>query len=235
VEPSSHVVGFTLRASQDSLTILVADDRKENRIVLRDMLSPLGFQILEAVDGLDVLEKAQECRPALILMDLMMPVVDGFEATRQLRQVLNLTEIVVIGVSARVSPEIRRESIAAGCQDFLPKPVDLDELLACLQQHLPLQWVYEHHIPATVSGIADATSQPFAMRYSEIVPPSAEELTVLHELAMSGDIVGLRERVAQLAADPQFTPFVTRFRQLSRTFQMNRIKKFLELYMQTEV
>ena len=237
LESSSHIIGFKVsHSSQNILTILIADDRKENRIVLRDMLLPLGFEILEAVDGLEVLEKAREYRPALILMDLMMPVVDGFEATRQLRQVLKLTEVVVIGVSARVSPQIRLESLAAGCQDFLPKPVDLDALLACLQQHLHLEWIYEDHLLNVICGISGSESPQFAVRTSqaEIIPPSREDLAALYELAVSGDIADLREQVMQLAADPQLTPFVTRFEQLSRTFQMNRIKKFLEIYMQPE-
>lgn len=122
--------------------LLVADDTYENRVVLKEMLLPLGFGIIEAVDGFDVLAKAAQHRPDLILMDLSMPVLSGFEAIRHIRQMPVISEVTVVGMSASVLKQIQQENFKAGGNDFLAKPIPLDELLDCLQRHLQLEWVY---------------------------------------------------------------------------------------------
>ncbi|PIE33184.1 hypothetical protein CSA56_12725 [candidate division KSB3 bacterium] len=128
--------------------ILIADDRYENRVVLKEMLLPLGFGIVEAVDGFDVLAKAAQHRPDLILMDLTMPILNGFEAIRHVRQMPGLDDVIVIGMSASVLRQIRNESLKAGSNDFLAKPFHFDDLLKCLQHHLKLEWIYEQEEPS---------------------------------------------------------------------------------------
>ena len=122
--------------------ILIADDRYENRAMVKEMLLPLGFSILEAVDGFDVLAKAAQHHPNLILMDLTMPVLNGFEAIRHVRQMPAIGKVVVVGMSASVLPQIKEESRKAGSDAFLSKPLHFDDLLACLQRHLNLEWTY---------------------------------------------------------------------------------------------
>ncbi len=123
--------------------ILIADDTYENRVVLKEMLLPLGFGIIEAIDGFDVLAKAAQHHPDLILMDLMMPVLSGFEAIRHIRQMPGLSNVIVISVSATVFNQIQQESFRAGSDDFLAKPLRFDEVLEKLQRHLKLEWIYE--------------------------------------------------------------------------------------------
>lgn len=122
--------------------LLIADDRYENRVVLKEMLLPLGFGIIEAVDGFDVLAKAAQHRPELILMDLTMPVLNGFDAIRHIRQMPAISDVVVVGMSASVLRQIQEENYTAGGDDFLVKPIRLDDLLECLQRHLKLEWIY---------------------------------------------------------------------------------------------
>ncbi len=121
--------------------VLVVDDKWQNRSVLVNLLSPLGFEVAEATDGRDSLLKAAEFQPDVILMDLVMPVMEGFEATRQLRQSTNLNNVVVIATSASAFDYDYQESLASGCDDFISKPVQAKELFERLQAHLGLEWV----------------------------------------------------------------------------------------------
>jgi len=123
--------------------ILIADDRYENRVVLKEMLLPLGFGIIEAVDGFDVLAKAAQHHPEMILIDVSMPVLNGFEVIRHVRQIPGLDQAVVIGMSASLMRQVRDESMKAGSNDFLEKPIRFETLVNCLQQYLQIEWVYE--------------------------------------------------------------------------------------------
>ena len=111
--------------------------------VLIHLLEPLGFEIIEAADGRDCLNKALEFEPDCILIDLVMPVMDGFEAMRQIRKLPQLQNVVAIGTSASIMEVEKQESLAAGCNVFLPKPIRAEELLNCLQVHLGLEWICE--------------------------------------------------------------------------------------------
>ena len=122
--------------------ILVADDHEYNRRVLIDLLEPLGFIVSTADDGGEAVEKALQSHPDLIMMDLVMPVTDGFEATRKLRAEPSMEGTVILAVTASVI-KIENESISlAGFDGFIPKPVDVENLLDVLAQHLDLSWLY---------------------------------------------------------------------------------------------
>ena len=123
------------------LRILVVDDQADNREVLRGLLTPLGFEILEAEDGAGALALAAEQRPDLVLMDLVMPGMNGLEATRRLLALPGLDPApVVIACSASAYPEDRGKSANAGCRDHIAKPVRGEELFAALKRHLSLIW-----------------------------------------------------------------------------------------------
>src|SRR5262249_41518318 len=109
--------------------ILVVDDSAENRAVLRDMLVPLGFEFAEVPSGEAALRSVMERRPALILMDLSMPGLDGYETTRRLREMPELGPVVIMAISASISGPAQKKSLGAGCNDFLPKPVQVEALL----------------------------------------------------------------------------------------------------------
>ncbi|WP_235526504.1 hybrid sensor histidine kinase/response regulator [Nostoc piscinale] len=138
----SNIIGFT----GSKRKILIVDDKWENRSVLVNILEPLGFEILEASDGLDCLNKIPNFQPDLIFMDLVMTGMDGFEATRRLRLLPNFKEVVVIAVSASVFEFNQQESRKVGCDNFLAKPIQKSELLEKLQVHLKLAWVYEDKV-----------------------------------------------------------------------------------------
>jgi len=124
--------------------ILVVDDIKENRSLLVKLLSPLGFEIVEACNGQDSVEKAQQYQPDLILMDLIMPEMDGFEATRQIKKYPQLKEVPIIAISASAFDFHQQQSQEAGCNDFIAKPFKTDVLIEKLHQHLNLKWIYKY-------------------------------------------------------------------------------------------
>jgi len=123
--------------------ILLVDDKENNLLVLQNMLEPLGFDLLFAQNGREEIELAQEIKPDCILTDLVMPIKNGFEAVREIRKINELSDIVIIAISASLIDG--KESQIAGCNDFLPKPVDEQRLLDMLQKHLNLNWVYQEN------------------------------------------------------------------------------------------
>ncbi|HMC16130.1 MAG TPA: ATP-binding protein, partial [Albitalea sp.] len=116
--------------------VLVVDDVPENRSLLVDMLRPLGFLVFEAADGLQGLERAETVRPDVILMDNVMPVMSGLEATRRLREMPALKDVPVLTISASATQDDRDSARAAGATDFVTKPLRATQLLALLEQHL---------------------------------------------------------------------------------------------------
>ncbi|GAA6623206.1 AAA family ATPase [Scytonema sp. NUACC26] len=204
--------------------VLVVDDKWANRSVLANLLQPLGFEVAEATDGLDGIHKAREFEPDIIFMDLVMTVMDGFEATRRLKMLPNFQDIVVIAVSASVFEFERQQSREVGCDDFLPKPIKKAELLEKLRIHLALEWVYEEinnnvQLNTPTSQIADTQS---------LVTPPAEELALLLHLAMKGDLKSIAKRAVELEKlDEQYVPFATYLRQLVKEFKSKQILEFL--------
>ncbi len=195
-------------------TLLIVDPQSNNRAILVDLLSPLGFKIIEASDGREALAKALEFQPQAILTDLFMPEMDGFELTRQIRQ--SLKDIVVIAISASVFEEDQQKSLAAGCHDFLPKPINAKQLFEQLQRHLVIEWIYEE-MPSLIASQAP------------LVPPPQETVISLYELAMGGDVRAVEERVSQLT-DEQFAPFVAKMQDFINNLQVDDMCDWLESY-----
>ncbi|MBD1804668.1 AAA family ATPase [Microcoleus sp. FACHB-SPT15] len=218
--------------------ILVVDDREENRLVLTNLLQPLGFEVVEAINGQEGLHKAHQIQPDAILMDLVMPVMDGFEATRQIRMSPDLQQMVIIVTSASAFDMDRQQSREVGCNDFLPKPIREAELLERLSLHLKLEWIYEDEDKGTkIVGEKEILSPPISSSpHPPISPaPPAEEIAALLHLAMMGDLKGIAERATKLEMlDPQWVPFATHLRQLTKGFRARQILEFIKLFQRSE-
>ncbi|HEU0204530.1 MAG TPA: ATP-binding protein [Burkholderiaceae bacterium] len=133
-----RITGYTGRRRK----VLIVEDVPANRVMLADFLRFLDFEIEEAADGLEGLTRAQAARPDVILMDNMMPVMDGLEATRRLRAVRGFERVPIIAISASASEGQKERSLAAGASKFLPKPFRLDEILRTIGSLLQLTWTY---------------------------------------------------------------------------------------------
>jgi len=203
-------------------TVLVVDDKPVNRSVLAGLLVPLGFRVAEAEDGQEAIERAEAVRPDIVLMDLVMPVVDGFEATRRLRRTPGLEHVPIVALSASVFRVTQQESLAIGCNAFLPKPVDLDALLDTLGTLLDLEWISADDPPA------EAPADPMAAVDSGEKPTTAEA-AALYDLALRGDVQAL---ITALDASPLGdAPFGDRLRRLAGQFQMTAIRDALAPYL----
>ena len=112
--------------------VLVVEDFEDNRFMMRRLLEMAGYEVLEATDGEQAMSLAEERRPALILMDLSLPRVDGLAATRRIRQHPEMGQVPIVAVSAHDSADFHAEALAAGCNDYIPKPIDFDQLDALL-------------------------------------------------------------------------------------------------------
>ncbi len=118
--------------------ILLVEDNEMNRDMLSRRLERRGFTVVIAADGGVGLEQARTCSPDLILMDMSLPVIDGWEATRQLKADPSTSKIPVIALTAHAMAEDRAKAMAAGCDDFDTKPVELPRLLAKIDAMLKL-------------------------------------------------------------------------------------------------
>ena len=207
--------------------ILIADDKPHNCSFLVNLLVPLGFECEVAVDGADAVIKARQMKPDLIVMDLVMPVKTGIEAAQEIRQMSELKNVFIIACSASVFDTHRHESRLAGCNVFLPKPVDINELFELLRVHLKLDWVYDQETAFLV------TTQQFQEAEVLPVPPPPEELATLAELAGIGDVRSIRERAAHLEQlDEQYWPFAARLKELAKAYDMKQILNLVEQFRQ---
>ena len=201
--------------------VLVVDDIAENRAVAADLLTPLDFEVAEAANGREALEQAQRLRPDLILMDIVMPELDGLAATRLLRQREAFREVPILAMSASVSASDSEQSLAAGMNAFLPKPLDADKLFEQMARVLRLEWTY---------GPEKAEALPEAV---PIVTPPLEEMEALYRLAQLGnmrDIMAQAERLAQL--DERYRSFANQLKALAKGYQSQAVLRLVEEYRQ---
>jgi two-component system, cell cycle response regulator DivK len=112
----------------EELTILVVEDYEDTSLAMRLALETRGYRILEASDGAQAVEVAARERPDVILMDLNLPVLDGFGAAERIRANPELSEVVIVAVTAHHDPELRARALAAGCKAFVTKPIDFEWL-----------------------------------------------------------------------------------------------------------
>jgi two-component system cell cycle response regulator DivK len=117
--------------------ILVVEDQEDNRRILRDMLTNVGYEVFEAEHGGKALAAATSYRPDLILMDIQLPVLDGYEATRQLKAEPSLREIPIIVITSYALSGDEGKARAAGCDDYVTKPFSPRQLLAKIRSYLP--------------------------------------------------------------------------------------------------
>jgi two-component system cell cycle response regulator DivK len=117
--------------------ILVVEDQADNRQILRDLLTSEGYRVIEAQDGEEGIRAATAARPDLILMDIQLPLLDGYEATRRIKADPALRAIPIIVVTSYSLSGDEAKARAAGCDDFVPKPYSRRQLMAKISQYLP--------------------------------------------------------------------------------------------------
>src|SRR5215211_3907785 len=120
-------------------TVLVVEDFEDNRFMMRRLLEMSGYRVVEAVNGQEAVERAVAERPDLILMDLSLPYLDGLAATRRIRQQDGLGKVPIVAVSAHDTADFHADALAAGCNEYVTKPIDFDQLESLLKKLLEKQ------------------------------------------------------------------------------------------------
>ncbi|MEH2462838.1 ATP-binding protein [Nostoc sp.] len=208
-------------------TILIVDDRWENRSVIVNLLEPVGFTVVEASQGEEGWEQALAQKPDLIITDLVMPILDGFELINRLRESEQFKEIPIIASSASVFAIDQHKSIDVGANVFLPKPVEAETLLEMLRQFLQLEWIFDGKLDTIKKTYTAGLDQPNEMTY-----PAKEVLQQLLELAQDGDIQSILETNQQLSVvDEQLSAFAQQITQLASNFQLKRLETFIQQYL----
>ncbi|MBD2165523.1 CHASE2 domain-containing protein [Calothrix membranacea FACHB-236] len=209
--------------------ILIVDDDENHRSLLINLLQQIGCRILEANEGKQGLALAKECIPDVILLDLAMPNMDGFEFMVHLQAHSQTRSIPIIVSSANVFEENRQRSLEAGATAFVPKPLQIEELLNALRSVLKVEWIYAQPAPQQSSAPIEQPSE------SELILPSQDILQQMYHLAMMGDIPAIEGIIEELVQqNSQYGNFASELKQLTANFQTSKIRKLLKSFITTE-
>ncbi|AUI68414.2 PAS domain S-box protein [Beggiatoa leptomitoformis] len=200
-------------------TILVIEHCLENRQMLAQYLGSLGFHVLEADNAIMGFPLAEQQKPDAILVDMHMPIIDGYDFIKQARTSTLLKETVIIANAINSNNNEAEQTIKMGYNDFLVKPIETTKLLIVLQKHLHLKWIYDENVQ-----VISATNDLPTMIY-----PAAEKVSELLEYVKKGSVRRIIETADKLEAEtPIFSPFVQEVKQLVRAFEMDRLLQLIE-------
>jgi PAS domain S-box-containing protein len=169
-EPASHLL-IGLEPGQGVFRILVVDDKQENRHFLREMLQTVGFTTREASDGLEAIRVFEEWQPHLILMDVRMPVMSGYESIRRIKATVKGQEVPIIAVSASVLDDSKEKARQTGADDFIAKPYKQEELFEKIAFWLHVKYVYGEEGRVTAADDTETASPPFTAASLSKLPP----------------------------------------------------------------
>lgn len=140
-QPSRRILA--LEPGQPRFRLLIVDDRWTNRQLLVKLLNPLGFELREAGDGREAFELWEQWAPHLILMDMRMPVMDGYETTKRIKATTKGQATAIVALTASAFEDERAIVLSAGCDDCIHKPFREADIFAMLEKHLGVRYVYE--------------------------------------------------------------------------------------------
>lgn len=204
--------------------IVIIDDKEINRLVLLDYLAPLDFEITQASNGEEGFELALLEKPDLIITDLVMPGMDGFELTRKVRETDSLKGVIIFAASASTFEADKDKSFITGADEFIAKPINFDELIKKMEKHLAIKWLYssESEIPGLIK------EQEIKKQYAPILPPE-EQIKKLYEYAREGDLDGIKEEILEIKKSfPESKSFYTDLGILAEEFKIGEICSYLE-------
>ncbi|MDJ0725272.1 MAG: ATP-binding protein [Prochloraceae cyanobacterium] len=224
-DSNKQIVGYKGKR----LSLLAIDDKPNNLSVLCNLLEPIGFKVFTAENGQQGLEMAAKINPDLILSDLIMPVKNGFETAREIRQIDSLKETPIIAVSASPIHPDEQKNRGADFNGFISKPVKEKTLLGLLADLLKLELIYQENVRSQTTTI-----HPDFLNFDENIlkTPPIEEMKILHELALLGNMKKIRQRSAYLKElDVNYTAFAERIENLAKRFREKEIVNLVEQYL----
>ncbi len=173
-----------LKPNQPTYRILIVDDNKNNRQLLIELLAPLGFAVQEACNGQEAIDVWQAWSPHLIWMDMRMPIMNGYEATRRIKETKEGSSVFIIALTASTFEEERTQVLKAGCDDFMRKPFREGEIFQMMHKHLAVDYLYQEEVLPTTNPLPHAKPIPIKVKKHL----SADWLQQLQEAALIIDI-----------------------------------------------
>ncbi len=155
---------MSLEPGQAAPRILVAEDRQDNQQVISKLLNQVGFQVRIAADGREAVDLFRIWRPQLILMDMRMPVMDGYETTRTIRTLAGGKDIPIVALTASAFEEERSHILAIGCNELVRKPIEQERLFGVIGRLLGLRYVYAEMAPPAKTAVGDLHALPVELR-----------------------------------------------------------------------
>ena len=214
--PHGRVVGVA--SGEPRYRLLIVEDQPENRLLLRRLLEPLGFELSEADNGQAALIRFDQWQPHLIWMDIRMPVMDGLEATRRIKATEAGGRTKIVALTAHALEEERIEILAAGCDDFIRKPYRVTEIFECLRKHLGVRFVAAGEKGAT-SDAGPPEPATLAALPDQLIDELAQVLLRLDTRAINAAIDRVRLHNRALA---------TALTALAKDFQYGKILRLIE-------
>jgi PAS domain S-box-containing protein len=214
-------VGMPVAYEGPRRKVLVVDDVAQNRAMLADGLAVLGFEVHQARNGAEGVEKAGALQPDLMIVDVVMPVMDGLEATRRVRRIPELQSLPIVATSGNNGQQVEAQSRAAGADAFIPKPIEQATLVSTVGRLLNLSWVVEE--PAEVlDDVAKWDEAEFP------VPPQ-EQTEALYRMARMGYMRRVRDQAERLAQlDPRYTALSRRLVALAEACESKALIRLIE-------
>lgn len=214
-------------ARHQPFRILVVDDHAENRALLQLLLERIGFGVKTAENGREAVDLWKKWRPQLIWMDMRMPVMDGYEATKTIHRAAadrRQPPPVIIALTASAFDEDRDAVLAAGCHDFVRRPFRESEILNKLQEHLGVEFIYEPHKTASTrrSSSCGLSAEAFKSAIASLSRGAVNELRTAIELS---DMDRMTQVVAEIRVD--HGTLANKLKELVDTFQFDRLLAFL--------
>ncbi|KST63968.1 ATP-binding response regulator [Mastigocoleus testarum] len=212
------IIGY----SGEQKKILIVDDLWEHRLLIVNILEPLGFDLIEAKNGKEGLEKAKEYQPDLIISDIYMPILDGWEMLCYVDSHQNLKDIPFILTSTSISDQSKEKINSLEVKYFLIKPIQDEELYRLIERELDINWKY-----------ADSDNfleiHPNQKQQESIIFPSSSELVMLLDYAKKGQIKGIIEELEKIAdINSEYQDFVNHLNSLLKDFNIKNIRSFLK-------
>lgn len=217
--PSDRIVGVA--GDGETYRILVADDRANNRLILVNWLSRVGFEVAEAVNGREAIAVWQRFDPHLIWMDMRMPVMDGYEATRQIKATAKGRQTKIVAVTASALEQDRPAIFAAGCDDWVPKPIVESVIFETMAKHLKLEYIYEDRPFHSVES--PAIPQVLTAANLESLPPFL--IDELREAILDLDPRAIEAAIVKI--EPEHHRIAQVLRNCVAQFQYDKILKVL--------
>jgi signal transduction histidine kinase/CheY-like chemotaxis protein len=216
-QPRQRVIG--LEPEQPSYRILIVEDRLENRRLLVKLLEPIGFAVREAVNGQEGIEIWEAWEPHLVWMDMRMPVMDGYEATKRIKSTTKGQATVVVALTASVFEEQRTVVLSAGCDDFVRKPFRDKDIFDVLHRHLGVRFLYAGQDQETATPRHDSMPKDLTPTTLRNLP--AQWLSDMHQAAQRADMDRMLNLLTDIETD--YAQLAQELRTLIQDFRLDEL------------